>query len=261
MKNKKNIRLLIAMVAIIFEAATTSCKKEETVKEQLPISEVLKATGDSLSISATLAQFKSLLGDSLNTAPGKIGGRREINWDAVPVTFQDNNTFPSDFFAQTDVALPNGRKRGAVFTTSLTNDLRISSNGFDDVYAGFATQFKVFSKKLIFGSMNGNIVDVTFKVPGQTTDATVKGFGVIFLDVDKNDKTSLEFFDETGKSLGKFFAIANDAKFSFLGVKFKDASKVTKVRITTGEEGIGKIASSYDKVAMDDFLYDEPVAK
>ena len=78
MKNKNNIRLLIAMVAIIFAAATTSCKKEETVKEQLPISEVLKATGDSLSISATLAQFKSLLGDSLNTAPGKIGGRREM---------------------------------------------------------------------------------------------------------------------------------------------------------------------------------------
>ena len=72
---------------------------------------------------------------------------------------------------------------------------------------------------------------------------------------------TLEFFDDYGKSLGKFFAKSKDAKFSFLGVKFKDASKVNKVRITVGEEGIAKTSSNYDKVAMDDFLYDEPVAK
>lgn len=260
MKNKNSFRLLIAMVAIVFAAATTSCKKEEAKINQ-PTVDVLTATGDSLSISSTLAQFKSLLGDSLNTAPGKIGGRREINWDGVPPAFQDNNNFPSDFFAQSDAALPNGRKRGAIFSTSLANELRISSKGFEDIYAGFGSQFKVFSPKLLLGTMNGNTIDVTFKVPGQTTDATVKGFGIIFSDVDKDNTTSLEFFDEYGTSLGKFFAKANDAKFSFLGVKFKNASKVNKVRITVGEEGIAKTSSNYDKVAMDDFLYDEPVAK
>lgn len=260
MKNSNIFRQITALVVITFALATTSCKKEESEVQQ-PLADVLTATGDSLSIVSTLAQFKSLLGDSLNTAPGKFGGRREINWDAVPATFQDNNNFPSDFFAQTDAALPNGRKRGAIFSTSLTNELRISSIGYEDIYAGFASQFKVFSPKLLFGTVNGNIVDVTFKVPGETTDATVKGFGVIFSDVDKDNKTSLEFFDENEKSLGKFFAKSKDAQFSFLGVKFKDASKVNKVRITVGEEGIVKINSTYDKVAMDDFLYDEPIAK
>jgi len=261
MKNKSTSRFLIAIVAIIFAASSTSCKKEITIEYQQPLVDVLTAIGDSASIAPTLAQLKSLLGDSLNTTPGKIGGRREINWDAVPLTFHDNNTFPSDFFAQTDAGFPSGRKRGATFTTTLSNDLRISSKSFDDVYAGFATQFKVFSKKLIFGTMSGNTIDVTFKVPGQSTDATVKGFGVIFLDVDKANKTSLEFFDAAGNSLGKFFAKPSDANFSLLGVKFKDNSLVSKVRITSGEEGIANISSFNDKVGMDDFLYDEPIAK
>jgi hypothetical protein len=33
------------------------------------------------------------------------------------------------------------------------------------------------------------------------------------------------------------------------------------VQITAGEEGIAAITSYNDKVGMDDFLYDEPVAK
>ncbi len=171
------------------------------------------------------------------------------------------NTFPGDFFAQTDAALPNGRKRGAVLTSTFANDFRVSSVAFDDIYSGFATQFKVFSRKLVFCTMNGNVLDVTFKVPGQSTDATVKGFGVIFLDVDVANKTSLEFFDVDGNSLGKFFAKPSDKNFSFIGVKFKEKTFVSKVRITAGEEGISKTSSYNDKVGMDDFLYDEPVAK
>lgn len=259
MQTKSIIKKMTAFIVICFAITHTACQKEKA--ENTPQADVLKATGDSINIVSTLNQFRSLLGDSLNTAPGKTGGRREINWDAVPSNLQDNNNFPADFFAQTDAALPNGRKRGAIFTTALSNDLRISSKSFDDVYAGFATQFKVFSRKLIFGTVNGNIVDVTFKVPGQSTDATVKGFGVIFLDVEKANKTSLEFFDAAGNSLGKFFVEPNDTKFSFLGVKFKDNSLVSKVRITAGEEGIATISTYNDKVGMDDFLYDEPVAK
>ena len=259
MQTKTLLNKLMATILICFAITHTACKKDNGTAA--PPADVLSASGDSLSIAPVLNQFRSLLGDSLNTAPGKVGGRREINWDAVPATFQDNNNFPSDFFAQTDAALPNGRKRGAVFTTSLSNDMRISSKSFDDVYTGFAAQFKVFSHRLVLGAMNGNIIEVSFKVPGQATDATVKGFGVIFLDVDKEQTTSLEFFDADGKSLGKFFAKASDSKFSFLGVKFKDSSLVSKVRITAGEEGIAAITSYNDKVGMDDFLYDEPVAK
>lgn len=258
MKTRTFLRNKAVGIVICFALLASSCSKDGI---QQPLSDVITATGDSASILSSLNAFRSLLSDSLNTVPGKTGGRREINWDAVPVNLQDNNNFPSDFFAQTDPTAPNGRKRGAIFTTALTSDLRISSKGFEDVYAGLSTQIKAFSPKLILGTANGHVIDVTFKVPGQSTDATVKGFGVIFLDVDKDNTTSLEFFDETGASLGKFFAKKSDAKFSLLGVKFKDEHKVTRVRITAGEAGIAATPGYEDKVGMDDFLYDEPVAK
>ncbi|MFN8236788.1 MAG: hypothetical protein U0T77_01340 [Chitinophagales bacterium] len=257
MRNKTFFRGMVAIAAIVFAATTTGCQKETTA----PVTEAVSATGDSASIVSSLARFRSLLGDSLNTAPGKTGGRREINWDAVPPSLNDNNLFPGNFFAQTDSLLPNGRKRGATFTSSVAEDFRISSLGFEDVKAGFSAQFKRFSPKLIFGLMKTNTVDITFKVPGTSTDATVKGFGVIFLGVDAENKTGMEFFDLEGNSLGKFYAKAYGSGYSFLGVKFKDANTVAKVRITAGEEGIGEISSYKDKVAMDDFLYDEPVAQ
>ncbi|HOY40548.1 MAG TPA: hypothetical protein PLX60_01725, partial [Chitinophagales bacterium] len=125
MQTKTLLNKLMASILICFAMTHTACKKDDGIAA--PQADVLSASGDSLSIVPVLNQFRSLLGDSLNTAPGKVGGRREINWDAVPATFQDNNNFPSDFFAQTDAALPNGRKRGAVFTTPLSNDMRISS--------------------------------------------------------------------------------------------------------------------------------------
>src|ERR1043166_5368601 len=87
---------------------------------------VIKARGD---INDALSQFRDLLGSQLNTAPGAVGGRREINWDAVPGNLTDNNSFPGDFFGSADPAAANGRKRGLVMTTPGTG-FSISDNNF-----------------------------------------------------------------------------------------------------------------------------------
>src|SRR4051812_16418122 len=88
-----------------------SCKKDDNKNEQpqQPQATVVKAAGD---LTAALAQFRTLVGDQLNTTPGQTTGRREINWDAVPATA--SNSFPPDFFNSTDAAAANGRKRGLV---------------------------------------------------------------------------------------------------------------------------------------------------
>lgn len=213
-------------------------------------------------LTAKLTEFRALLGDPLNATPNQAAGRREINWDGVPANLTNVDTYPGDFFNNTDPAGPNGRKRGAVFTTPGTG-FRISDNDFGDLLADYGTQFNAFSPARTFAPVGSTVTETTFRLPGTNTPATVKGFGVVFSDVDGANSTTLEFF-EGDKSLGVFKApVRSDANgFSFLGVHFPD-NKVTKVLIKTGNAApSSKLADGgqYDVVAMDDFFYDEPKA-
>jgi hypothetical protein len=223
-----------------------------------------KATGDSTGIASKLDEFRNTLGATLNTAPGATGGRREVNWDGVPANLTNNNNFPADFFGSSDPALANGRKRGLLMTNTGTS-FRVDSTDFSEVDASYGDQFNRFSPKRLFVYMGNTVTECTFKVPGSTTDAFVKGFGVVFNDVDDANSTSLEFFNGS-KSLGVYKASQSPSgQFSLLGVFFPD-EKITKVRITSGNAllaaGTKDISSggTKDLVVMDDFLYDEPKA-
>ncbi|MBD2701454.1 hypothetical protein IC229_12455 [Spirosoma sp. BT702] len=213
-------------------------------------------------ITAKLNEFRALLGDPLNTTPGQTGGRREINWDAVPAAQTNINTFPGDFFNSTDPAVAAGRKRGAIFTT-LGGGFRVSDNDFTDVSKAYGDQFNAFSPARTFSPVGSTQTETTFRVPGQATIATVNGFGVIFSDVDNANSTTLEFF-EGDKSLGVFKApVRSDAAgFSFLGVVFPD-NKVSRVVIKSGSvpvSGNYSDGTQNDQVVMDDFFYNEPKA-
>lgn len=253
----------------VLSFAIVSCDKNDnddyTPPSQTPQSTVFSAAGDSSAIIGTVNQFRSILGDSLNTTPGKITGRREINWDAVPATLTNQDNFPFDFFNSTNAADPAGRKRGLVYINS-GNNFRVDSTSFAEIDASYAAQFGVFSKKRLLVKPGSNVSEVVFKVAGTNTDAFVHGFGLIFSDIDNANSTTLEFFDGN-KSLGSFKAPARTAggAFSFLGVNFQ-YEKVTRVKITSGN---GVLASgtkdisdggTSDLVVMDDFFYTEPNA-
>jgi hypothetical protein len=226
-------------------------------------STVFSAAGDSLGIVGKINEFRAVLGDPLNTTPGQTTGRREVNWDGVPASFTNSNNFPFDFFNNTDPAGPAGRKRGLVYQNTGTS-FRVDSTDFKAVDASYEAQFDAFSKKRLFAYMGDNVSIVSFKVPGTSTDASIKGFGLIFSDVDDANSTALEFFNGS-KSLGVFKAPARTAQggFSFLGVYFTE-EKVTSVKITSGNgilgTGVKDITDggSKDLVVMDDFFYDEP---
>ena len=81
----------------------------------------------------------------------------------------------------------------------------------------------------------------------------------MFADVDLANTTSIEYFNTTGGSLGKFFApIANNG-LSFLGVQFNVGELISQVRITTGNTVLGpNDGGGVDVVVMDDFICAEP---
>jgi len=116
--------------------------------------------------------------------------------------------------------------------------------------------------------MDGTVTaTVTFTIPGKDSAAFVHAFGAVFCDVDDSTLTSLEFF-ENSTSLGKFkvpaqsdgTAGSNDKHLSFLGVRFPD-KKITAVKVITGNANIDskQEAAGTDLVAMDDFIYSEPI--
>ncbi len=227
-----------------------------------------------------LTRFRSDLGanNGAGPAPGTTTGRREINWDAAGLdAVADPNFMPGDQFNR--VAAPFAR--GAVFTTPgsgffvsrrCEQDGAAPPCGGSNILLGLGpgsgtdVNLVAFSAQRIFSPVASNVMDVLFAVPGSPTKAaTVSAFGAIFLDVEAADLTSMELFDVAGGSLGKFAPeVAGDSGFSFLGVRFDAGERIARVRLTLGDmtvTGHGSFdAVRNDLVALDDFLYAEPLA-
>ena len=102
MKSKSLKQQVIAFAITGFSFALLSCKKDGGYNHSKPPSgsdaSVMAVAGDSATVLVTINQFRHLLGDSLNTVPGKTTGRREVNWDGVPAALTNANNFPVDFF-------------------------------------------------------------------------------------------------------------------------------------------------------------------
>lgn len=254
---------LFTLVCTAAAGVLAGCSKDEYNNNPQVNAAVFSAAADSAGILGKLNEFRTALGATLNTAPGAVGGRREVNWDGVPSSLTNVNGFPSDFFGQSDSTLPNGRKRGLLMTNTGTS-FRVDSSSYDGIDASYANEFRFFSKNRLFVYLGNTVTECTFKVPGTNTNAFIRGFGVIFNDVDVASSTYIEYFNGS-KSLGVYSAKPSaSGQFSLLGVIFPN-EKVTKVKITSGNgllaAGVKDISAGGNKdlVVMDDFLYDEPV--
>jgi hypothetical protein len=217
---------------------------------------VFTATGE---IAATLAEFRTVLGDPANGGtPGPLGGgRREIKWDGVPADQINVNTFPGDFFNTTV-------KAGAILTTNGIG-FQNSNKDFSDINPDYADEFNAFSPPVTFMPIGSEALTVSFRIPGAQTPAATRGFGVVFSDVERQGAASIKLFDAEGRSLGQYHApVRSDpAGFSFVGVVFQ-SSIVAQVRITSGQRALGdgvqdlSDGGNLDLAVMDDYLYAEP---
>ncbi|MGE3180804.1 MAG: dockerin type I repeat-containing protein [Phycisphaerae bacterium] len=218
---------------------------------------------DAVSIQATVDAFRDALGNLNRADPGsRNSGRREINWDGVPDAFSSPNAFPGDFFN----APTFPRARGAEFSTPGT-ELQVSAtltSGVDVEFGNFgsflADQFVTFSPERLFAPIDSTTTFVDFFVPGTSVPATSHGFGAVFTGVDVQGFTTIELFDLDDFSLGVWDVAQGPAQpetLSFLGISF-DAPVIAYVKITTGNLAITAEGGG-DAVAMDDFIYGEPI--
>ena len=163
-------------------------------------------------------QYRNLVGDNLGNKPAQKEGRREINWDGVPDDKAAPAFLPADFFKSRGVILKTPGQ--GVQVSARAGNFQAVPPRFGNINPTYAQTFQHFSAERVFSPIGSNIVDVTFVVPGTDRAAVVRGFGAVYVDVDK-DHTAFEFFDAANKSLGRFTVPPNDGGFSFLGVLFE----------------------------------------
>ena len=220
---------------------------------------VREASGpNAASIQTVVDQFRADLGPNNGVVAGsQAGGRREINWDgggaAAPPTIDPS---PMTRFAG----------RGAIFVTPGTGfeTSGAPSAEFGDLNPSYGGLFAPFSPPRLFIALNSNVMDVLFNVPGNpAVSAGVTGFGAVFTDVGSPTSTRLQFYAPDGALLFERAvpAASGHETQSFLGVSFDQGEVIGRVRIISGNSAFGPDeAGSLDLVAMDDFIYGEPVA-
>jgi hypothetical protein len=253
-------RRLIALAGFAALLTLPAIAQAEEVRE--------RAGANAAAIQSTVDRFRADLGAQNENEVGSFGtGRREINWDGVPDGSSSPNPFPGDFFN----APMTGRARGVVFENPPTNQFQVSSDPatprFSNINPTYTTAFGTFSPPKLFTPIGSTTTTVNFFVPGEDTPATVAGFGAVFTDVDELGSASIEFLDTQGEQLfsREILPSAGNARLSFLGVSFSpDEGRVAQVNITSGAAALGpndvtQTADNPDVVALDDFIYGEPV--
>jgi PEP-CTERM motif len=223
------------------------------------------------SIQSQVDAFRAALGDPNNgNDPGPLAtGRREINWDGG-----GNNSTTTAPVTPFNVFLDS---RGAQFTTPGTgltqappsaDPVQFPPGGLAGLFSNptYGTTFSTFSALRLFAPVGSTLTEGLFFVPGSngSVPASVSGFGAVFTDVDLLDTTQIEFFNTTGGLLFSSFVepgTVADGSLSFLGVTFDAGERIGGVRITTGNAALGpNDGGGVDVVAMDDFLFAEPLA-
>lgn len=208
------------------------------------------------SIQATVDGFRAAIGGANNGNGGPTtSGRREINWDGGGLMTPTATGTPLTAFLN---------NRGALMSTPGSGFLQAQAGDLGN--AAYAGEFQTFSPTRLFTPVGSNITDVTFFLPGSNgaAPAFVSAFGAVFSDIDLATSTHLDFFDRNNALLASVFAPAGttaNQSLSFIGVLFNAGELIGRVRITSGTTALGGLeAPGTDLVAMDDFVFAEPVA-
>lgn len=232
--------------------------------------QVLSAAAETpTNLGLVFGLFQSMLGGSDNSNnPGTSTGFRKVNWDASSVPFD----MPSNFFA-------SSVDRGMTVSSAsdefrVSNPTDMSDDKFNSINPDASEDFKTFSPSRLFSPLDNNVFEVKFSIPGTqgvNDGATVSGFGAFFSDVDLKSTTKIALYDKNDCLLAERYVEPYNKGLSFLGIKLEEKI-VSKVVITLGTASLnsdpeararrtllGTEKGERDIVALDDFLFDEPL--
>lgn len=225
------------------------------------------------SVTLTLSAFREAIG-------GDAASR--ISWDGVKLdgTDANPNTRVIDLGKTVEIPVDRFRNVGAIYADPYT----VSGDGFASVNPGTEWEFPAFSPNNTFamfdpegGKFKDRQIQQTFVLPGTDTAAGTRGFGVVFIDVELQNSSTIEYFgtDAYGQqvSLGKFAApTGKSGEPQFVGVVF-DAPIITGVTVTPGARALFSFDGQYvqpfgdedlhdgiDLAVTDDFLFAKPEA-
>ena len=163
----RGISQIIAIVSVLGLGATAACGRSSPASPSAlgesavaPTAAAVESSSASpraqasaftgaCDISSALTDFRTALGSlNPNVVGEQNGGRREVNWDAVPPAFTNTVNFPGDFFNQNF----SPRARGVVFSTD-GSGLSVSDNDFKFINAAYDAQFNSFSPVRTFSAI------------------------------------------------------------------------------------------------------------
>ncbi len=254
--SKTTLSILLLAGAVLL--VTNSCKKDKSADPT-----VFSADAN---IQSKIDEFKAQLGADNGGVPGTQGvsGFREVNWDGLTDAESAPNFYEPDLFN----AATAPRARGLVLSTPGTA-LMVSADSdnptntlpsFGNLNPNYVSIFPAFSGERLFSPVGSNIADVQFYVPGTTTKAVVRGFGAVYVDVDRQENAAFEYFDINDKSLGVYATPFLNNGHVFLGVLFPEAI-IHRVRVEYGNSPLGPDETgSIDVSVMDNFIFGEPQA-
>jgi hypothetical protein len=252
--------LAAAMVGTV-AGVTVAATSAEAAAERIDSA----AGANAAAIQSTVDDFRARLG-VLNPSNGLSfpSGRREVNWDGVPDNRSAPNPLPPDFFNTTS---PRGLVLSGAPVFSVSAD-QVNPTAtpvrFGELDPGYPAQLAMFSPQRLFAAPGSHTMDITFRIPGTQTAASVAAFGSVFTDVENVGASGITLYDEHGHQLADVRAPVHGGGLSFIGYSVDDGRRIARVRITTGTDGVtAGLADAPpvdDIVALDDFIYAEPKA-
>jgi hypothetical protein len=249
-RRRRRFALSAVIVSLACAITTTSAHAGFVVFEA--------AGANAAAITPSRDAFRAAVGGGTVAGPnGSFGGlRREVNWDGVPDARADPSLLPANFFNTTS-------PRGVVLSTP-GSGLVVSANagGATPTLFGFPNDFQTFSAQRLFTALNSNITDVNFFLPGTSVAGTTSAFGVIFVDVEVANLTTVEFFDASNNLIfSRDALVGGNQGLTYLGAVADAGEWISRVEIIAGANTIaadGVLGNpNGDVVVMDDFLYAE----